>query len=152
MPRPRKPTATLAATGAFVAHPSRVRADTDEPSGAIGSWAMGPTEPAAVWDELVGIAPAGVLRSADRLALELAVRLVVQMRTDSGSLTAAGVTALVNVLGKLGLTPAGRVALSVPVAEPVPNPFAKYAPTKPPAKPRETKDKARGLLAAYRQP
>lgn len=116
MPQPRKPASTLAVVGAYKKNPARQHVDVAA-QGAIGRWQEGSTDPATVWDELCGIAPRGVLRSADRPALEMAVRLLVRSRADPASLTPARVTALTGLLGKLGLTPAGRLALSIPASE-----------------------------------
>src|SRR5438034_975986 len=103
MPTPRKPAATLAARGTFKHDPKRTRVDVLA-TGEIGAWRVGSTDPAKVWAELIDGAPHGVLKMADRFALEAATLLLVRMRSAPAKITPAQVTALFNALGKLGCT------------------------------------------------
>src|SRR5258707_343216 len=59
-----------------------------------------------VWAEIVRSAPEGLLGRPDRIVLEVATRLIVKLR--SGEYRPSDVGALLNVLGKLGMTPAAR--------------------------------------------
>ena len=103
--RPRKPTAVLEDTGAFKHDPKRglARANEPKPVGPVG-------EPPAyfdashreVWDEYIAEAPRGVLTTADRKQLELAVRLTCRMRIAPGKMTKA-LNFLSKVLLSLGM-------------------------------------------------
>src|SRR5436305_1409923 len=121
MPNPRKPSATLAARGAFVNHPNRKRSDVPISSSEIGAWRSGPKEPAKIWAELVALAPAGVLQACDGFALESVVLLVARMRANPLKVTPAQVIALFSVLGKLAMTPTGRAGLGISI-QPIPPP------------------------------
>jgi hypothetical protein len=114
MPTPRKSAKLLTIGGAYEANPKRSRRDI-EAKGDIGRWAAAPrTDPAAVWAELVAQAPPGLLTSADRAAMEVAVRLVVELRTDPNKFSAARGSLLISLLGKLGCLPAARVSMALP--------------------------------------
>jgi phage terminase small subunit len=65
----------------------------------------------AVWAEVVRSAPEGLLGRPDRIALEVATRLIVKMRT--GDYKPSDVGALLNVFTKLGMTPAARQKLNL---------------------------------------
>ena len=117
MPRPRLPTARLEQTGAFVRNPQRRRERAKEPR---------PTEPLGdppscldaaqrrAWRELAGLAP--WLVDADRIALELTVRLLMHLRANGG-LPAPHHAQLVNLLTRLGFTPADRSRINAPPPE-----------------------------------
>jgi electron transfer flavoprotein alpha/beta subunit len=60
-----------------------------------------------VWAELVNISPPGVLMNSDQWAVEIAVRLMTELRT-TGKLTAAHIGQLQKSLASLGMTPADR--------------------------------------------
>jgi phage terminase small subunit len=65
----------------------------------------------AVWAELVRVAHPGLLARSDRLILEVATKLVVRMRTTDTK--TSEVNALMNVLAKLGMTPAARLKMNL---------------------------------------
>jgi hypothetical protein len=126
MARPRKAAAVLELAGSFKKDPARRRSNPTA-RGSIGAWRDGSSDPAQIWSELVHIAPEGVLTSADRPALQAAAFLIARMRANPGAVTPAAVTCLVGTLSKLGMSPAGRVALEIapPPAE-EPNPFTEF--------------------------
>lgn len=64
------------------------------------------------WHELVAAAPDGVLRDSDRFLLELAARLMVQIRTMP-SCPAAMATQLRACLTEIGMSPSSRARLAV---------------------------------------
>ncbi len=117
MARPKTPTAVLEMRGAFKAHPGRRRPDEPKPTGELGEPPPHLDEAAAnAWREIAEAAPAGVLTSADRLAVEIAATLMAQFR--AGDLLPAGVGHLRGILGRMGLTPADRAGLSIPQPKP----------------------------------
>ena len=79
----------------------------------------------AAWHELVAMAPPGVLTNADRWAVEIAAGLMAEYR--KGEMLPAGVGHLRSILGRMGLTPADRAALSIPQPEKTENKWAKFA-------------------------
>ncbi len=81
MPAYRKPTELLALSGAFEKNPQRRRPVEPKSPHPIGEppACLAPDE-AACWRDFVSEAPAGVLTSADRLALEALARLVARSR------------------------------------------------------------------------
>ena len=76
----------------------------------------------ALWHEMVGCAPDGVLTKADRHLIEVAVRLLAQIRADA-DVKAASVSQFRACLSEMGMTPSARARLSVASSE-VGNPFA----------------------------
>jgi hypothetical protein len=125
MPQPRKSADLHAISGAYARNPKRKRRDV-KASGAVGPWKERSSEPHEVWDELVVGAPAGVLTTADRQALEYAVRLLVDMRNDPTGFPASKGTLLVNLLGKLGCLPASRLGMNTPDPKDEDDPAEKY--------------------------
>jgi hypothetical protein len=120
MARNRKPTSILEGNGAFDHDPARRRERANEPQ------CTGPLGPApetfdplqlAAWNEIVSIAPEGVLFNADRILVEMLARLVARDRNpESYPLTAAERSLVLRALGKLGLTPSDRAGMNVPQA------------------------------------
>lgn len=126
MSRPRTPTTVLDMRGAFKANPARKRPDEPRPTGELGdppAHLDGAT--LAAWNELVAMAPPGVLTNADRWAVEIAAGLMAEYR--KGEMLPAGVGHLRSILGRMGLTPADRAALSIPQPEKTENKWAKFA-------------------------
>ena len=119
MPAYRKPTELLALSGAFEKNPQRRRPVGPKSPHPIGDppACLAPDE-AAAWREFCRDAPAGVLTSADRLALECLARLIAKSRREG--LTAAELGHLRGFLSELGASPAsrGRVLPAGPTAEP----------------------------------
>jgi hypothetical protein len=117
MARPRLPTARLEASGAFLKDPQRRRARANEPrvTGPVGDPpAFLDGAQRAVWCELCALAP--WLVSADRICLEVAVRLLADLRTQGG-LPAPLLAQLMNALVRLGFTPADRSRIEAPPPE-----------------------------------
>jgi hypothetical protein len=76
----------------------------------------------ALWNELVEAAPHHVLKQSDRFLLELAVRLLEQVRAGQ-NVSRALMSELRQCLAAMGMEPSARGRLSV--APPAPaNPFA----------------------------
>jgi hypothetical protein len=78
-------------------------------------------EQQALWRELVEAAPASVLMESDRFLIELAARLLAQMR--SAAEASPGIaTQLRQCLAEMGMSPSSRSRLSV-TSPTVTNPF-----------------------------
>lgn len=124
MPKPRTPSAVLEARGAFDKDPARRREDFE-------AGAFDPTPPKyfkanqrAVWNEIIGVLPPSVLQATDRMAVELATRLIAQFRSlDDAEVTSAQVAQIRTALAVLGMTPADRSRVSAK-KEAQANPFA----------------------------
>lgn len=117
MARPRTPTNVLELRGAYVKNPQRKRKAEPKPTAGIGLFSEGPTDLAAIWNEVVAQTVPGVMTVSDRLALELVCRLLAEIRQHPGELSVGKVTALCNLLGRFGLTPADRSKVAAPEAE-----------------------------------
>jgi hypothetical protein len=115
MPASRKPTVVHQISGAFKKNPDRGRSRSNEPVPKAG---IGPApahlseQEQACWDEIVNIAPNGVLYDSDRLALEITAKLLAKFRRDEHM--PPELTALRASLSALGMTPADRSKVSVP--------------------------------------
>jgi hypothetical protein len=123
MPKPRTPSNVLEARGAFAHNPDRTREDFQ--SGDFDKTAPKYfTKPQrAVWDEMVALLPETVLQATDRMAVELASRLVARFRSlDDADVTMAQVAQIRTALASLGMTPADRSRVSSKKA-PTVNPF-----------------------------
>ncbi len=126
MARPRKPTAALELKGAFKKDPQRADARKNEPmpDGVIGE----PPErlsadESTLWAELAGYG--FWLTNADRLMLEIAVKLMVLFRGNA--LDGGGISKLITALSKLGFSPSDRSKVQAPGAkEPEADPFADF--------------------------
>jgi phage terminase small subunit len=155
LPRPRKPTSLLELSGAFAKNPTRRRPAEPRDDRPLGD---PPTRlPAAAvpyWREIASLAPARVLCAADRLAVELAARLMLKAcqgdnasvlldlveAARAGKLTnkelravavrqtisSAELATLRSLLAAFGMTPADRSKLSIPAERP-PNPWDEFA-------------------------
>ncbi len=110
MPTPRKSVAELALSGALQNRPKRYQNRFEQEPTASRPLGRPPAHYAAahkaVWAEIVRYAPEGMLTRHDRLAVEIAVSLVLKVR--AGHAKTADVTALTALLAKLGMTPADR--------------------------------------------
>lgn len=117
MARPRKPTNVLELNGAFRKNPARgrEREGEAEPKAGIGpapSW-FGKKQVEA-WDDLVRIAPIGVLGDSDRVYLELTAELLaLKRRLGVLAMDRAKLNKLEAMLGKLGLNPSDRSRVKV---------------------------------------
>ncbi len=148
----RKPTRLLELSGAFRRHPERRRANEPHDDRLLGHPPERlPAEVIPYWDEIAAMCAPGVLKRADRWAVELAARLmfkaaekpslgavaeiVERLELDSQQAKALIASAEINsselqmlrsLLGSLGLTPVDRSRLSVPADKPT-NRFAALA-------------------------
>jgi hypothetical protein len=121
MGRPRKPTALHELNGTWDKHPERRRARQHEPkpTGPLGGppaafldqFSETSRSLLAIWNELIHMAPPGVLTSADRFHVELTCRLMHRVRTEQA--TAGEYSRLDSLLGKMGMNPADRSKVSV---------------------------------------
>jgi hypothetical protein len=128
MGRPRKPTQELELSGAFEKDPQRKRARAHEPKseGPIGPPPSHWDVPAGalrcqeferlrvIWDELVNVAPPGVLDKSDRVHLEIICGLLDKYRRNL--LKDAGVKTLDKMLGEVALNAAARSRFTVKVS------------------------------------
>ena len=117
MARPRKPTAVLTLVGALKKNPQRKRKNEPKPTAGIGKFTEGSTDISEIWNEVVSQVASGVLTISDRLALELVCRLIAEIRLKPDEISVGKVTALCNLLGRFGLTPADRSKVTVPEEE-----------------------------------
>lgn len=93
-----------------------------ETDGPLGPPPTGWTqEAAAIWREIVDLAPANVLTRSDRILVELAARNVANMRAKP-DLPAALSAEIRRCLAEMGMSPAERTRLTAP--KPAANPFA----------------------------
>lgn len=135
MPKPRKPTALLALSGAMKRNPGRYanRLNEPKPSGPLGDPPERMSDYAkAAWNDLAQIAPAGVLTRADRLLVEICAGIMASLRRGGigrhGGVTNGELAILMGGLRSMGLTPSDRSRVSVaPNKEETPNPFAEIA-------------------------
>ncbi len=77
----------------------------------------------ALWHEMVSCAPEHVLTKADRHLMEIAVRLLAQIRSDA-EVRAATVTQFRACLSEMGMTPSARTRLYTGGRGGTGNPFA----------------------------
>lgn len=125
MTRPRTPTATLKARGAFEKNPQRKRKDPPtkgplgDPPGTL------PSQMHATWVELADDAPIGVLTQADRGMFEDLVRLKYERRTDP-KFTMAKQSQLNWLYSRCGMTPSDRSKVNAAEPEGQEDPAAKY--------------------------
>lgn len=117
MGRPAKPTAVLELVGAYKKNPQRKRKHEPKPAQGIGKFIEGPTDLSSIWDEVVAQTVPGVMTMSDRIALEMVCRLMAEIRIKPDEISVGKVTALCNLLGRFGLTPADRAKVSVPEEE-----------------------------------
>lgn len=129
MGRPRTATNVLELRGAYKKNPNRKadRENAPEPKAGIGPAPehMGEKEK-AIWDEIVGLIPAGVLGDCDRLHLEIVCDLMALVRSKPIEEVPDGkVSRLAAMLGAMGMNPAERSKVKVPPAAPK-NPFDNF--------------------------
>lgn len=126
MARPRKPTAALELKGAYKKDPQRKagRKDEPKPSGAVGKAPdFFDAEEGLIWDDLAGFG--FWLTDADRLMLEIAVKLMSMFRKNT--LDGGGISKLITALSKLGFSPTDRSKVQAPGAkEPEADPYADF--------------------------
>jgi hypothetical protein len=123
MPKPRKSLAQLSASGTLAKNKGRYA----DRIAAIPTVLMPigkpprhlPTDERALWAELVKAAPPGLLQRSDRIALEVACKLVARMRTADAK--TSELNALMATLGKLGVSPLDRLRLNLEPPPPEPS-------------------------------
>src|SRR5215813_5284049 len=107
MGRPRKPTAILEASGAFLKNPQRKRDSEVIPTGELGDPPSRlEREEIAMWHELAADLLPGVAKNSDRPAFELLVCLMVGFTRKR--LSGAELGQLTALQGRFGMTPADR--------------------------------------------
>lgn len=112
MARPRTPTALLELKGAFIKDPQRARPNEPKTNGPVGDPPVSfDAELTALWHELVEMVPAGVLARSDRWTVEVACRIMLQLRKDD--FKASELAILQSCLSRMGLTPADRSRIAV---------------------------------------
>lgn len=115
MARLHQPSKVLEMRGAHKKHPERKRTREPVPRAGIGPAPGHLTdEQRAIWDEVVGITPAGVLGDSDRVSLEALAKLIDDMRKDFSKFTGSKMSQMISLLARFGLTPADRTRISVP--------------------------------------
>jgi hypothetical protein len=111
----RKPTNILKMNGAFDKDPARGRAREGEPEVTEPLDETPPEsfteEETRAWKDLIKYAPEGVMKSSDYLAVELASRLLAEIR--GGEAGASTVNRFQVALACFGMTPADRSRVSV---------------------------------------
>ena len=111
--------------GAYKKDPQRVRTGEPVGVGGIGDAPDRFTElQIAAWKEIVATCHAGVLCTADRIAVELAAVLLADFRSNASDMPAAKLARLDSLLARFGMTPSDRSKVSVP-KKPAENPFSK---------------------------
>lgn len=124
MGAPKKPTALKEVHGTADRNKQRQNPDEPVPENGIGPAPDHLTEgERAIWDEVVSHMYAGVLGEADRMGLEVMVKLIHLMRTDFEGMTGAQLARLNGLLSQFGMTPADRTKISVPKDKDKGNPF-----------------------------
>lgn len=114
--RPRKPSNILELSGAFKHNPNRARPNEPKPEGTLNLRApvhmtQGMKK---CWKEIVKVAPAGVLTSADGPLVEMACALLAEFRSDPMDMPIARMARLHALLRSMGMDPSGRASLVVP--------------------------------------
>lgn len=114
MGRPPLPTKLHEIKGSYDKDPQRRRHGEPEPRAALGPppGSLDDHEK-EIWNELVSISIPGVLGNTDRWAVEIAVKLMAELRTE-GALSAGNLGQLLKCLSHLGMTPSDRAKLAVP--------------------------------------
>jgi hypothetical protein len=111
--RPRTPTAVLELRGAFINHPSRLRARKNEPLVTTPLPEPPMTLPKPVKAAWLEMRDRGFwLTSADRFLVEIAATLLARYRIDE--LKSGDVSLLIGLLGKIGFSAKDRGALNLP--------------------------------------
>lgn len=115
MARPKTATAILDARGAFKKDPQRKR--NDEPVVSEGLDTTPPEhlthEQVSRWVEIIKIAPAGVITSADLLAVEALAIMWAEFREKTTDYPVSKLGRMMQIMSKLGLDPSGRAGLVV---------------------------------------
>ena len=112
MSRHAQPRELAELKGATRKHPERYRKQPPVVEQPIGTAPAHLTDEAkACWFELESLAPTGVLRGADRVALETLSNLLAEYRKNPPEFAVGKYTHLIGMLARLGMTPADRQKL-----------------------------------------
>lgn len=112
MARHRQPREVAEVKGALRNHPERYRKQppvVDQPLGTAPAHMT--DEAKACWFELESLAPVGVLKGADRVALETLANLLAEYRKNPPEFQVGKYTHMIGMLARLGMTPADRQKL-----------------------------------------
>jgi len=111
--RPRKPTNLKILQG--TARPDRINPNEPKPAKPIGKKAPAyfDAELEKIWKEFVSNAPEGVLGNCDAFLVEAACLQLQKLR--KGEFTAADLAQLRGCLSAMGMTPADRAKLDIPI-------------------------------------
>ena len=115
MGRPRTASNILEARGRFAHDPQRRRPNEPKPKGKFPKKAPAHLAPDEIecWKQLAKTVPAGVLTAADILAVEVTAVLLAEFRRSGAEMSAAHLTRMTTLMGRLGLDPSGRASLVV---------------------------------------
>ena len=115
MPKPRKSLAQLAESGTLGRNKGRYQSRIAAVPITLSPPGHAPShfdaQQKAVWAEILRTAPHGLLMKSDRIVVEVLVRLLHKVRTSDGS--TAEYNSIINLLGKMGMTPASRLAMNI---------------------------------------
>ena len=120
MSRNRKPTAVLEASGAFRHDPARgvARANEPRPAGPLGAMPedfLRDTPESKkhrdAWEQILAMAPRGVLTASDTAHVELTARAMVICRRSTA--TSSDRKDLARLLADIGCSPVGRTRIQV---------------------------------------
>jgi hypothetical protein len=114
MSRRRIGTSVLEARGAFLKHPERraARMNEPKPTGELGPpLTHMSAEHRTIWRELASTTPPGVLTNCDCWAFEILVCLMAKFR--KGQTQVGELSQILNLLARMGLTPADRNRVAV---------------------------------------
>lgn len=126
MARPRTPTKVLELKGAFKKNPQRKRKSEPRVNTPVGEPPKSlKKDELACWNEVVALSPPGVITSADRIAVEIAARLLAEFRKNFEEMPAARLMRLEALLGKFGMTPSDRAKIAAP-GDDERNPFEEF--------------------------
>lgn len=126
MARHSQPREIAELKGATRVHPERYRREipaVEQPLGEAPEQLSAQAK--SVWFELSGLAPIGVLKGADRIAMEVLSNLLVEYRSEPTEFAVGKYTHLVGLLARLGMTPADRQKLGTE-KPPEGNPFDEF--------------------------
>ena len=111
MGRPKTASNILDARGAFKKNPDRARPNEPKPKPKFRK-----TPPKHLtdlrkvcWKEIVKQVPAGVLTNADETTMAIISVLFAEFRTKGANMSAAHLTRMQAIMGRIGLDPAGRL-------------------------------------------
>jgi hypothetical protein len=118
MPRPRKPSNVLELNGAFKHNPDRRRATVKPPAGVLGPAPdRFDDHQREAYDEIVRLAPPGVLKPSDAPSVELLATLLAEFRQAPYAFNAAKHGGTLKLLQQFAMTPSSRENFSVKTDE-----------------------------------